>query len=849
MRKEEPDTASKMPTYISLFSSAGVGCYGFKQNGFRCIATNELIERRLDVQRNNQKCKYDSGYIAGDITLPETKKKILDEVAFWRRKEGIRDVDVLVATPPCQGISVANHKKNNELGRNSLVIESINILKSMRPKFFVFENVAAFLKTTCTDLDGKEKPIRDAIFVNLGKQYSIYHRVINLKNYGSNSSRTRTLVIGVRNDLANDISPIELFPSYQKEKTLRQVIGDQKKLETMGEIDQNDFYHAFRSYPEHMREWISDISEGQSAFDNKDENKVPYKVVDGKRVTNQNKNGDKYKRQFWDKVAPCVHTRNDLLASQNTVHPEDDRVFSVRELMRIMTIPDDFKWNNLSLEELNRLSDAEKRLIYKKDEMNIRQSIGEAVPTELFATIARNIIETTAKTYLTLSEIKNYIERRGLKDENPLFQLIKDNPDNLGVSTLAKISELANPSREKNAAFFTDKTIVTAIINELPDLDSQNARILEPSVGVGNFIELLAKNYQYVHDLTIDAIDIDSYAIRVLGELLKKTNLQMSVKINIVEGDSLLHNFKYRYDLVIGNPPFGKVPSKEKLLLKKYRGQAANKDTSNIFAFFVEKALTLGDKTALITPKAILNAPEFRKTRELLENKSILSVIDFGEKGFSKVLIETVAIITADRPVRNNEVTVVSVPLGTIERKKQSYVTDRSFPYWLIYRNSTFDEISTDFQFDIFHVFRDRQISNRHLSEHGKIRVLRSRNISDSGKEIVDIDGYDKYINPDQESDKFAIFRLVDDDTVYLSPNMTYKPRVMRKPKGIVANGSVAILIPKSSDLVLTDDDLSFFSTEEYRSFYSIARNHQTRSLNIDACSVFFFGKKRVRMV
>ena len=56
-------------TYISLFSSAGIGCYGFKMEDFECIATNELIERRLNVQKFNKKCKYDSGYICGDITI------------------------------------------------------------------------------------------------------------------------------------------------------------------------------------------------------------------------------------------------------------------------------------------------------------------------------------------------------------------------------------------------------------------------------------------------------------------------------------------------------------------------------------------------------------------------------------------------------------------------------------------------------------------------------------------------------------------------------------------------------------------------------------------------------------
>ena len=47
------------PTYISLFSSAGIGCYGFKLEGFDCIATNELIARRLEIQKFNKKCKYE----------------------------------------------------------------------------------------------------------------------------------------------------------------------------------------------------------------------------------------------------------------------------------------------------------------------------------------------------------------------------------------------------------------------------------------------------------------------------------------------------------------------------------------------------------------------------------------------------------------------------------------------------------------------------------------------------------------------------------------------------------------------------------------------------------------------
>src|SRR5690606_23571986 len=105
-------------------------------------------------------------------------------------------VDVVVATPPCQGMSTANYKKNNEIVRNSLVVEAIQIVKNINPKVFVFENVSAFMKTHCIDIDNEYKTIEQAIYTNLGKDYNIYHKVINFKDYGVPSSRPRTLVIG-----------------------------------------------------------------------------------------------------------------------------------------------------------------------------------------------------------------------------------------------------------------------------------------------------------------------------------------------------------------------------------------------------------------------------------------------------------------------------------------------------------------------------------------------------------------------------------------------------------------------------------------------------------------------------
>lgn len=211
-------------TYVSLFSSAGVGCYGFKEEGFYCVATVELLERRLKIQKFNQKCVYNSGYICGDMTTQETKDKVFAELTMWKRGFNLTDLDVLIATPPCQGMSVANHKKKDELKRNSLVVESIKMTQQIEPKFFIFENVRAFLTSVCTDVDGQDKSIKDAIEANLSGTYNILYQVINFKDYGNPSSRTRTLVIGVRKDL-KEVTPYDVFPDKQPERTLRQIIG------------------------------------------------------------------------------------------------------------------------------------------------------------------------------------------------------------------------------------------------------------------------------------------------------------------------------------------------------------------------------------------------------------------------------------------------------------------------------------------------------------------------------------------------------------------------------------------------------------------------------------------------
>lgn len=374
-------------TYISLFSSAGIGCYGFKINGFDCIATNELLNVRLDVQKANHKCKYESGYIGGDISAEDTQKRLFNEIAMWKEKENLEQVDVVFATPPCQGMSSVNYKKNNnEQIRNSLVVQAIKLISQIHPKIFIFENVRAFMKTTCTDTDGTDKPIKDSIYGNLADRYYIFYKVINFKNYGVPSSRPRTLVIGTSKEYKN-LSPLALFPSRHKEITLREAIGDLPSLD-YGQKDKSDYLHFARTFPIEQIEWIKNIKEGQSAFDQPIEYQPGHIDQNGKKVVNKGAYmGNKYRRLTWDRVCSCIHTRNDVFSSQDTIHPTDNRVLSIRELMRVMTIPSDFHWTDY--DDTITLENSDDYLF--ENELNIRRCIGEAVPTQIMNSIANKV--------------------------------------------------------------------------------------------------------------------------------------------------------------------------------------------------------------------------------------------------------------------------------------------------------------------------------------------------------------------------------------------------------------------------------------------------------------------------
>jgi DNA (cytosine-5)-methyltransferase 1 len=340
----------------------------------------------------------------------------------------------------------------------------------------------------------------------------------------------------------------------------------------------------------------------------------------------------------------------------------------------------------------------------------------------------------------------------------------------------------------------------------------------------------------------VDAIDIDQNSIDNLRLIVQNMEIPANFEINFICQDFLLYDAHYSYDLAVGNPPYTRLKKRTPEINKRLLNNV-NQSTNDLAEIFLEKCIKLSDCVALVLNKSILSSEEYKETYDLLRKIKIETIIDFGRYGFTGLSIETIAIIV--RPKEKPCYTMVhSLKFNKSFKQKQSYITDNQFPYILIYRDAQFDRVAEKLEFGVFDVFRDRQITKSVTTAMEKddcLWVLKARNVNEDGSGVTHINGYDVYIDIDYAK-YLSVYEYVNNNEVYLAPNMTYKTRVIRNIANIIPDGSVAVLIPKKN-IRFTDNQLQYFSSDEYRRFYTVARNLSTQSINVDKTSIYFFGK------
>ncbi len=187
---------------ISLFSGAGGLDLGFHNAGFRTVVANEYDGEICPTYRANFP---GVRLIEGDI------RKILSS-AFPDNVAGI------IGGPPCQSWSEAGTLRGIEDSRGRLFYEYIRILRDKRPLFFVAENVKGMLSSRHSSaVDGFLRLFNEA-------GYDVYLRTLNANDYDVPEDRYRVFYIGFRKDLR--ISDYQYPKPLGHKPTLREAIWD-----------------------------------------------------------------------------------------------------------------------------------------------------------------------------------------------------------------------------------------------------------------------------------------------------------------------------------------------------------------------------------------------------------------------------------------------------------------------------------------------------------------------------------------------------------------------------------------------------------------------------------------------
>jgi DNA (cytosine-5)-methyltransferase 1 len=347
---------------ISLFASAGIGELRLPKDRIDFVLANELLEPRA----NCYKFFYpQTEMLCGDITDINIKNYIIS-------KAKQEQVDLLLATPPCQGLSTLGKNKVQEQyvndRRNFLILEVLDIIDTCDFNYILIENVPRFIEMYFP-YNGTYCKLGEILFQKYSKCYNIEIQVLNAKDYGVPQSRPRAIIKIWKKGL------LWRNPEKEKEITLEQAIGHLPSIEA-GEDSGIPWHKAKKEVPRYV-ESLRHIPSGKSAINS------PYHPLkaDGTPITGFH---NTFKRMNWDQPCPARTTFSGSFTSHNNIHPgrkladgtySDARVLTLLEIFIVSSIKENIKFPNGVSERF------------------IREIIGEAIPPLMLSKIISKIGE------------------------------------------------------------------------------------------------------------------------------------------------------------------------------------------------------------------------------------------------------------------------------------------------------------------------------------------------------------------------------------------------------------------------------------------------------------------------
>ena len=216
-------------------------------------------------------------------------------------------------------------------------------------------------------------------------------------------------------------------------------------------------------------------------------------------------------------------------------------------------------------------------------------------------------------------------------------------------------SKLNKNEKKNNGIYFTPPKTILKNLKVLEPYMKNIKNILEPSCGSCEYIKQL-KNMDY--NINITGIELN----KTIFDSIKDYN---SDNIKIINSNYLSSDFKIKFDLIIGNPPY--LVMKKTDVDKSYYNYFDGRP--NIFILFIIKSLELLNNKGILSfvlPKNFLNCLYYDKTRKhILKNYNILDIIEC-EDNYIETKQDTIIVILENVKPKNNILYNISISGYTI---------------------------------------------------------------------------------------------------------------------------------------------------------------------------------------
>ena len=345
---------------IDLFSGVGGLSLGFRMEGFEISLANEIDKEIAESYTINHP---ETKMINEDIT----KLNIEDVFKEYKNK-----VDVVIGGPPCQGFSQKGKRKSINDDRNFLFIYFYNVVKILKPKYFVMENVPNLLTTE----NGYFKKEIIDLFKKIG--YKLTADVLIASDYGVPQNRKRAFIIGTLGK-----KKIELPNPLNINNTIWDAISDLAYLES----GEGEFKQDYKMKPE--SEYQKLLREGSKYLYNHMATKHSEIAIERLKMIPPNKGREMlpkehltksifsgtWSRMIKDEVAVTITTRFDTPSSGKFTHPYLNRAITVREAARIQSFPDSFIFYGTKGSQMKQVGNAVPPLLSRQIALVIKNDI------------------------------------------------------------------------------------------------------------------------------------------------------------------------------------------------------------------------------------------------------------------------------------------------------------------------------------------------------------------------------------------------------------------------------------------------------------------------------------------